>query len=67
MQKKLMNVPLATAISVALVVFGAILTTAPATAGLWTSNAIAAVTLFAAIVYVGTAIRHRHRHHHHRR
>jgi hypothetical protein len=60
--KELMRLPLAAGISVALVAIGAVLTTAPATAGLWTSNAIAAVALFVAIVYAGTAIRIRHRH-----
>lgn len=56
-----MSVTVAAGISVALVTFGAVLTTAPATAGRWPSIAIAAVALFVAIVYTGTAIRSRHR------
>ncbi|WP_420362883.1 hypothetical protein AABM26_15345 [Curtobacterium aetherium] len=61
MIKRSMSVTVAAGISVALVTFGAVLTTAPATAGRWPSIAIAAVALFVAIVYTGTAIRSRHR------
>lgn len=59
---ELMRLPLAAGISLALVALGAVLTTAPATAGLWVSDAIAAVALFVAIVYSGTALRIRRRH-----
>jgi hypothetical protein len=53
------SVPFAVVVSVILVALGAILATSPATGGLWISNAVAGVALFAAIIYTGTAIRRR--------
>ncbi|QWS33690.1 hypothetical protein [Curtobacterium aetherium] len=61
MIKRSKSVPFAASISLALVAFGAVLMTAPATAGRWPSTAIAAVALFVAIVYTGAAICSRHR------
>jgi uncharacterized membrane protein HdeD (DUF308 family) len=55
-----MRVVVAIVVSICLVAFGVVITTSPATAGLWTSNALGAVALFAAILLTGTAIR-RHR------
>ncbi|MBT1665055.1 hypothetical protein NYS50_06975 [Curtobacterium flaccumfaciens pv. flaccumfaciens] len=53
-----MQVLVATAVSICLVAFAVVVTTSPATAGLWTSNALGTVALFAAILITGTAIRH---------
>ncbi|WP_412872740.1 hypothetical protein [Curtobacterium flaccumfaciens] len=53
-----MQVLVATVFSICLVAFGVVITTSRATAGLWTSNALGTVALFAAILITGTAIRH---------
>lgn len=55
-----MRIVTAVAVSVCLVTFSVIITTAPATAGLWTSNVAGALSVFAAILLTGTTIR-RHR------
>lgn len=55
-----MRMVVAIVVSICLVAFGVVITTSPATGGLWTSNALGAVALFAAILLAGTAIR-RHR------
>jgi uncharacterized membrane protein HdeD (DUF308 family) len=63
MRDLVISVPFAVAVSVILVVLGAVLASSPATRGLWISNVVAAAALFAAIVYAGTALRrHRNRH-----
>lgn len=59
-QRRATGVALAIVTSVSLVTFSVVITTAPATAGLWTSNALGALSVFAAIVLTGTTIR-RHR------
>lgn len=59
MRDVVISVPFAIVVSVALVALGAILATSPATRGLWITNAVAALALFGAIVYTGTAIRRR--------
>ncbi|MBA8989928.1 hypothetical protein FHW23_001174 [Curtobacterium pusillum] len=63
MRNIVISVPFAIIVSVALVALGAVLATAPGTAGLWLSNAVAAVALFVAIVYTGAAIRRRRSRH----
>ena len=59
MRRIVFSVPVAIVVSVALVVVGAVLATSPPTAGLWVSNVAAAVALFTAMIYGGTAIRRR--------
>lgn len=62
-RRLMISVPLAIAVSLALVAGSAVLTTAPGTAGRWGSIVIAALALFTAIVYTGAAIRHSRDHH----
>jgi membrane protein DedA with SNARE-associated domain len=59
MRKIITGVPFAMVASIVLVVLGATLATAPATRDGWVGHIIAAVALFAAILYAGTAIRRR--------
>lgn len=63
MHRIVISVPFAIVVSLALVALGAIVATAPSTAGSWASVALAAASLFTAIMYVGAAFRHRRRHH----
>ncbi|MFJ4297849.1 hypothetical protein [Curtobacterium sp. NPDC089689] len=59
MKSFLLRVPIALPLSSALVVAGSVLATAPATAGHWGSVVGAALALFTAMLWSGTALRRR--------
>lgn len=61
MRKLVSSVPFAVVVGLVLVASGSVIATAPATADLWISKAVAAVAMFGAIVYVGAVLSHRGR------
>jgi len=61
MRKLIISVPFAIVVGTTLVALGAVIATAPGSAGLWISNAVAGGALFAGIMYVGVAVRHHRR------